>query len=152
MAVENKCGFNAFGGKFSRKLRTVPQITFHIRTHVGGRSLNLGERIERTLCNVQKPTRYLGGEWNAPTRPWEETDLHIALAFPDVYEIGQSHLGLRILYGLINEIPGFSAERVFAPWPDMEAEMRRESIPLSRWNPGDRQRTLTSLVSRSSMN
>lgn len=94
------------------------------------RHLALADRIEAILNAVQKPTRYVGGEWNAVTRPWEQAHYHVALAYPDVYEIGQSHLGLRILYGLINDLPGFAAERVYSPWPDMEEAMRKEGIPL----------------------
>ncbi|MGE5528277.1 MAG: TIGR03960 family B12-binding radical SAM protein [Patescibacteria group bacterium] len=90
----------------------------------------LFERVDEILPAVQKPTRYVGGEWNAPRRPWDGARLHVALAYPDVYEVGQSNLGLQILYGLINETPGALAERVYAPWPDMQAAMERAGIPL----------------------
>ncbi|NLG85390.1 MAG: TIGR03960 family B12-binding radical SAM protein [Firmicutes bacterium] len=95
-------------------------------------------KIEKILTEVGKPTRYLGGEWQAVVKPWEEAEVRLVLAYPDVYEVGQSHLGLRILYGLVNEAPACLAERVFAPWPDMEAAMRREGIPLftlESWRP-----------------
>ena len=98
----------------------------------------LKERIESILGTVQKPTRYLGGEWNAVRKPWEEVSFRVALAYPDVYEVGQSHLGLRILYGLLNGEPDTLVERVFAPWPDMEAAMRARDIPLftlESWRP-----------------
>lgn len=61
----------------------------------------------------------------------DDTDLRFALAFPDVYEVGMSHLGLRILYHILNEVEGIAAERVFAPWPDMEAQMRAANVPLA---------------------
>ena len=79
---------------------------------------------------VSKPGRYIGGEWGAVTKPSSEVEARIVLAFPDVYEIGMSHLGFKILYALVNENPRLAAERVFAPWPDMEARMRERGIPL----------------------
>lgn len=96
---------------------------------VGAAAVSI-ERFEQILTKIQKPTRYIGGEWNALAKPWPQANVHIALAYPDVYEVGQSHLGLRILYGLINAYPDISAERVFAPWPDLAASLRREGIPL----------------------
>jgi radical SAM family uncharacterized protein len=77
---------------------------------------------------VAKPGRYIGGEYGAAAKA--EAGVRAALAFPDVYEIGMSHLGLRILYSLVNAIPDFAAERVFAPWPDMERRMRERGVPL----------------------
>jgi radical SAM family uncharacterized protein/radical SAM-linked protein len=74
------------------------------------------------LLAVEKPARYMGGEMGSIRKAG--ADLRFALAFPDVYEVGMSHLGLRILYHLLNEVEGVAAERVFAPWPDMEAQMR----------------------------
>ncbi|MEI6634784.1 MAG: TIGR03960 family B12-binding radical SAM protein [Chlamydiota bacterium] len=82
----------------------------------------------QVLPLVTKPGRYIGGEFGAAAKP--DAEVRIALAFPDVYEIGMSHLGLRILYSLVNERPGLAAERVFAPWPDMEARMRECGVPL----------------------
>ena len=85
--------------------------------------------LEReVLPLVTKPGRYIGGEFGATPKP--EAGVHIALAFPDVYEIGMSHLGLRILYSIVNARPGLAAERVFAPWPDMERAMRERGVPL----------------------
>lgn len=81
------------------------------------------------LLAVEKPARYMGGEMGSIRK--ETADLRIALAFPDVYEVGMSHLGLRILYHIINEIDGLAAERVFAPWPDMERQMEAEGAPLA---------------------
>lgn len=74
------------------------------------------------LLAVEKPARYMGGEMGSVRK--DVADLRIALAFPDVYEVGMSHLGLRILYHVLNAVDGIAAERVFAPWPDMEQQMR----------------------------
>lgn len=82
------------------------------------------------LQHVQKPARYTGGEWNSVTKNHDEVDVTMALAFPDVYEVSMSHLGIKILYALLNERPDVAAERVFAPWHDMEEEMRNRNIPL----------------------
>jgi len=73
------------------------------------------------LLSIEKPARYMGGEMGAVLK--EQADLRMALAFPDVYEVGMSHLGLRILYHILNQIEGIAAERVYAPWPDMERQM-----------------------------
>src|SRR5262245_14001917 len=89
------------------------------------------EAIERILPRVQKPARYIGGEWNSVVKDPRTVDIRMALAFPDSYELGMSHLGLRILYGLLNSRSGIWAERVFCPWLDMEAELRREGVPLT---------------------
>ncbi|MHB1127511.1 MAG: TIGR03960 family B12-binding radical SAM protein [Bacillota bacterium] len=85
---------------------------------------------EKILPRVQKPARYLGSEWNIIQKPWEQVPVRMVFAFPDVYEIGMSHLGLRILYGLVNEDANFLMERVFAPWVDMESKLREHHIPL----------------------
>lgn len=82
------------------------------------------------LLAVEKPSRYTGGEVNAVRRGGGADDLHFLLAFPDAYEVGMSHLGLQILYAILNDLPGTSCERVFAPWPDMEQELRRRGLPL----------------------
>ncbi len=83
-----------------------------------------------TLLSVERPGRYLGKEWNIIVKPEEEIRYTVALAFPDVYEVGMSHVGLRILYGLLNAIPGVQAERVFVPWPDMGRMLKERGIPL----------------------
>ncbi len=88
------------------------------------------ERIEEVLPRVARPARYIGGELNSVRKAAEEVSARIALAFPDVYEVGMSNLGLRILYHVLNSLEGTAAERVFAPASDMEAEMRRGRIPL----------------------
>lgn len=82
------------------------------------------------LSSVQKPARYTGGEFGSIVKPVEEVEATIALAFPDVYEVGMSYLGFKILYHLLNKQEGVAAERVYAPWIDMEAKMRERNIPL----------------------
>lgn len=91
---------------------------------------SLRERIDQILPRVAKPARYTGGELNAIQKQPKEARIRFALAFPDVYEVGMSNLGLRILYHILNSEPGVAAERVFAPATDMEAEMRAAGIPL----------------------
>jgi radical SAM family uncharacterized protein len=86
--------------------------------------------LERTLLRVQKPARYTGGEWNSVVKDWESTPQRIALAFPDIYDLGMSNLGLAILYDQINQRPEMLAERVYAPWLDMEAELSDAGVPL----------------------
>ena len=79
---------------------------------------------------VQKPARYLGGEFGAVTKDWSVVDAKVCLAFPDVYDIGMSHLGFKILYKILNDDPRTLAERAYAPWVDMEAELRARGLPL----------------------
>ncbi len=86
--------------------------------------------LEKLLSQVEKPARYLGGEWNQSRKPWDQAKLRVALAFPDVYEIGMSYLGYQILYELINETPDFLAQRCYSPRRDMEALLRHEQLPL----------------------
>lgn len=95
------------------------------------------DKIGRILPRVQKPARYTGGEFNEITKDNTEVSLRIALCFPDTYEIGMSNLGLRILYDTANSLNGVWCERVFAPWGDMESEMRSEGIPLFALESGD---------------
>ncbi len=87
-------------------------------------------RLHRILLKVQKPGRYVGGEYNSVVKSWEDTPLKVALVFPDIYDIGVSNVGLKILYDQINQRSDALAERAYAPWVDMEAEMRRAGIPL----------------------
>lgn len=82
------------------------------------------------LPRVSKPARYTGGEVNMIKKDWDKSLAKMVFAFPDVYEIGMSHIGEKILYGLVNENTRHIMERTFAPWPDMEAIMREERIPL----------------------
>ena len=86
--------------------------------------------IESLLLQVQKPGRYLGSEVNAVHKPPAEVRVQLALAFPDLYEVAMSHLGLKILYGAANRLPGVHAQRVFAPARDMEALLRERNWPL----------------------
>ena len=80
--------------------------------------------------SVEKPARYLGGEYQSVHKDWNSVDVRVALAFPDVYDIGMSHLGTKILYSLLNKHPRIVAERAFAPWVDMERELRARNLPL----------------------
>lgn len=93
--------------------------------------------MERILSKVQKPARYTGGEYNATMKDKKDVDLRFAFCFPDVYEIGMSHLGLRILYGVLNNMPGVWCERAFAVWSDMEEEMRANNLKLYGLESGD---------------
>jgi radical SAM family uncharacterized protein len=86
--------------------------------------------LERILPRVSKPGRYTGGEYNQVRKNWADIDYKVALAFPDIYDLGMSNLGLMILYDLINKHRNLLAERVYAPWTDMEAIMREQGIPL----------------------
>jgi hypothetical protein len=91
---------------------------------------------EEILGRVQRPARYIGGEWNEVVKDHRDVDLTFALAFPDVYEIGMSHLGFRILYSLLNDRPDTAAERVCCPWPDMADALRRAGRPLGSLETG----------------
>lgn len=88
------------------------------------------ERLERILLTVQKPGRYVGGELNQVQKEWHAVKTRVALAFPDIYDIGLSNLGLSIFYEDLNDRPDVLAERVYAPWTDMEQAMREHDIPL----------------------
>ncbi|MBQ5799571.1 MAG: B12-binding domain-containing radical SAM protein, partial [Oscillospiraceae bacterium] len=97
----------------------------------------MDKRLERILPRVQKPARYVGGEYNSVVKDKAQVDTRVAFCFPDTYEIGMSNLGMRILYGVMNELEGVWCERVFAPWGDMEEEMRKAQIPLYALESGD---------------
>ena len=84
----------------------------------------------RILPTVQKPARYTGGEWGEVQKNKETINVRVAFCFPDTYEIGMSNVGMRILYGVMNEMDDVWCERVFAPWADMEEAMRRQNLPL----------------------
>ena len=88
------------------------------------------ERKQRILPTVQKPARYTGGEWGEIKKNLADVRVRVAFCFPDTYEIGMSNVGMRILYGVMNEMDGVWCERVFAPWGDMEQAMREETLPL----------------------
>ncbi|MEG1165659.1 MAG: TIGR03960 family B12-binding radical SAM protein [Oscillospiraceae bacterium] len=97
----------------------------------------MDKRLTRILPRVQKPARYTGGEYNQIIKDKSLVELRMALCFPDTYEIGMSNLGIKILYGITNEMPEVWCERVFAPWGDMEDEMRAAKIPLFALESGD---------------
>ena len=88
------------------------------------------ELKQRILPTVQKPARYTGGEWGEVKKDVKDVRVRVAFCFPDTYEIGMSNVGMRILYGVMNEMDGVWCERVFAPWGDMEEAMRRHDLPL----------------------
>ena len=88
------------------------------------------ELLQRILPTVQKPARYSGGEYNEIKKDLKDVRVRVAFCFPDTYEIGMSNLGMRILYGVMNQMDGVWCERVFAPWGDMEEAMRKHDLPL----------------------
>lgn len=97
---------------------------------------NLREAYATLLPLVEQPARYTGGERGTIVKDQRQVRLRFALAFPEVYEIAQSHLGLQILYNLLNNRPNIQAERVYAPWVDMEAQLRRHGLPLASLDTG----------------
>lgn len=97
----------------------------------------ISKTLEHILPRVQKPGRYVGGELNAVIKDKKNIDIRFAFCFPDTYEIGMSHLGMKILYGLLNSKNYIWCERVFAPWIDMEKEMRENQILLYGLESGD---------------
>jgi len=86
--------------------------------------------LDRLLSGVTRPARYTGGEWNAIVKDWDSAVLRVALAYPDVYDVGMCNLGLAIIYDLLNGLPGVLVDRVFSPWADMEKRLRDEGVPL----------------------
>ena len=97
----------------------------------------MDQRIKRILPTVQKPARYVGGEYHEIIKNKSEVELRVAFCFPDTYEIGMSNLGMKILYAVMNRMQGVWCERVFAPWGDMEDAMREQGIPLYALESGD---------------
>ena len=97
----------------------------------------MDKRLERILPKVQKPARYTGGEFNQILKDKTQVDLRLAFCFPDTYEIGMSNLGLSILYHTMNSLDFVWCERVFAPWGDMYAEMKKIGLPLYALESGD---------------
>ena len=85
---------------------------------------------ERILMNIEKPARYIGNEVNIVKKDLDKIDIHMAMCFPDVYEIGMSYLGIQILYDMFNRREDTYCERVYSPWPDLDKIMREENIPL----------------------
>ena len=88
------------------------------------------DKLQRILPTVQKPARYTGGEYNEIQKTLENVRVRVAFCFPDTYEIGMSNVGMRILYGIMNQMDGVWCERVFAPWSDMEEAMLKNDLPL----------------------
>jgi len=97
----------------------------------------MNSKLKRILPKVQKPARYTGGEYNEIKKDKSSVALRMAFCFPDTYEIGMSNVGMRILYGTMNSMPNVWCERVFAPWSDMEEEMRKNGVPLYALESGD---------------
>ena len=91
------------------------------------RKLALSDEI---LMSVEKPARYIGGEYNSVMKSLEDIDIRFGMCFPDVYEIGMSHLGIQILYDMFNRREDTWCERVYSPWPDLDKIMREKDIPL----------------------
>ena len=91
------------------------------------RKLALSDKI---LMSVDKPARYIGNEWNSVVKEKADVKIRFALCFPDVYEIGMSHLGIQILYNMYNQRPDIWCERVYSPWTDLDQVMRERHIPL----------------------
>ena len=85
---------------------------------------------ETTLCQLNRPARYSGGELGSIVKDWADVEVTVALAFPDVYEVGMSHIGSAILYQVLNNVPWIAAERSYAPWPDREQQLREKAMPL----------------------
>jgi radical SAM family uncharacterized protein/radical SAM-linked protein len=92
----------------------------------------MGHPYDKIVHKVEKPLRYMGGEFNSTSKNWDDPELicRFALCFPDLYDIGMSHLGTKILYSLINKYPYLVMERCFCPWTDMENALREENLPL----------------------
>lgn len=97
----------------------------------------VSKKVEKLLLKVQKPGRYVGGELNEVIKNKHDTEVRFAFCFPDTYEVGMSHLGMKILYSQFNSVPYIWCERVFAPWVDMEEEMVKNHIPLYALESGD---------------
>ena len=85
---------------------------------------------DEQLLSIEKPARYIGNEVNAIMKDKDSVAMRFAICFPDVYEIGMSHLGIQIIYGMLNSFEDTWCERVYSPWSDLDAIMRKENIPL----------------------
>ncbi len=99
--------------------------------------MEMNDKIDALLRQVQRPARYVGGEYNQIIKDKKDVNVRFAFCFPDTYEIGMSNLGMKILYGTLNSLPGVWCERVFAPWGDMAEKLRQEHIPLWALESGD---------------
>ena len=94
---------------------------------IGREKMNVKKKLEKFLMQIQKPARYIGGELNSVIKNPKKVDVRFAFCFPDTYEIGMSHLGIKILYHILNSRPNVWCERVFAPWFDMKEKMQKEN-------------------------
>ena len=112
----------------------------------------VSKEVEKLLLKVQKPGRYVGGELNEVIKDKKKVDCRFAFCFPDTYEVGMSHLGMKILYSLMNAVPYIWCERVFAPWVDMEEEIGNTIFRFMRLKAEIPCPILTLSVSLSSMN
>src|SRR6056297_3205368 len=92
--------------------------------------MNVREKIYDRLIEVENPERYIGNEYNIIKKEWDADKIKVLTAFPDAYEIGMSHIGLKIIYHLLNKEDNIICERTFSPWPDMEELLRKEELPL----------------------
>ena len=92
--------------------------------------MNISDPLDPLLPTVTNPARYTGGEWNPVHKDWDAARVRLALAYPDLYELGMSNLGLLILYDIANRLDDVLCERAYAPWTDMEAAMRAANLPL----------------------
>ena len=92
--------------------------------------MNVKEKIDDLLYKIKNPERYIGNEWNEINKKWTDDKIKTVLAFPDVYEIGMSHLGMKIIYHLLNSKEDILCERTFSPWTDMEKLLKENNLPL----------------------
>ena len=112
----------------------------------------INKEVEKYLLKVQKPAKYVGGELNAVVKNKEDVDVRFAFCFPDTYEVGMSHLGMKILYSQFNSVPYIWCERVFAPWIDMEEILTEHNIHYTHLKVVTHYQTLTLSVLLCSMN
>src|SRR5512138_2575421 len=108
----------------------VKEIMLHSVTSLRFTPEQIESKLDRILLKVQKPGRYVGGELNSIVKDWDQAAARVALVFPDIYDIGVSNVGLKILYDQVNQRQDALAERAYAPWLDMEGLMRERGIPL----------------------
>src|SRR5688572_11570789 len=111
-------------------IQTNSVIIFFMLTPLRLTPEQIESQLDRILLKVQKPGRYVGGELNSIVKDWDQIKSKVAFVFPDIYDIGVSNVGLKILYDQVNQREDALAERAYAPWLDMEALMREHEIPL----------------------
>jgi len=113
-------------GKTTEEENNTPMDSYRYAI-MKGRKLALPDEL---LLSIEKPARYIGGENNAIYKDKDQVNVRFAMCFPDVYEIGMSHLGIQILYDMFNRMDDVWCERVYSPWPDLDAIMRKKNLPL----------------------